>query len=77
MIFVLTTNAIIIFILYFYMYSMESKYLLVFIRNNVCIELDLFILNYILIVFIETVFIHIYWIGSNFLLFNTCIYKFC
>ena len=60
------------------MLLLESKYLLVFIKSNVGVEMNLFILHCYLIVFIGIVFIHISsylldWI--YFFLFNTCTYK--
>ena len=71
----MTTNAIIVFILYFYMYFLESKSLLIFIRDTVFIKVVFIYFNVILLYLIEFVFIHIYSIGSGFLLFNTCNYK--
>ena len=41
------------------MLLLESKYLLVFIKSNVGVEMNLFILHCYLIVFIGIVFIHI------------------
>ena len=55
---------------------LESKYLLVFIVANIFLGADCIYFNCISTVFIEIVFIHIYWIGSIFVLFNTCIIKF-
>ena len=85
--FALTSHAIVIFSLYLYLYLLYSLYLLEFIIIYVCVEVDciysncistviiglVFIANYICILFIFT---HIYGIGSNFLLFNTCAIKF-
>ena len=76
-IFALTTNVIIIFIMYLYMYLLKS---LEFIVVYVCIEVECIYFNCISTVFIEHVFIHIFlnisWIGSTFLFFNTCTIKF-
>ena len=83
--FALTTNAIIIFIVYLYMYLLTSLYLLEFIVVSTFIQLEYIynILNGISTVFIALVsicnlyvFYIIYWVGSNFLLFNTCAIKF-
>ena len=85
--FALTTHAIIIFIMYLYLYLLKSLYLLEFIMVYVCVEVDciysncistviiglVFIADYICILFIFT---HIYGTGSNFLLFNTCAINF-
>ena len=77
--FALTTNAIIIFIVYLYMYLLEFIVVSTFIQ----LEYIYIILNGISTVFIALVFICnlyvfyiIYWVGSNFLLFNTCAIKF-
>ena len=81
----LTTNAVIIFIVYLYMYLLKSLYLLEFIVVSTFIQLEhiYIILNGISTVFIALVFICnlyvfyiIYRVGSNFLLFNTCAIKF-
>ena len=53
--------------MYLYMYLLKS---LEFIVVYVCIEVECIYSNCI------SIFIHIYWIGSNFLLFNTCVIKF-
>ena len=67
--------------MYLYMYLLKSLYLLEFIV--VYIEVECIYLNCISTVFIGLVFIcglyifiHIYWVGSKFLLFNTCTIKF-
>ena len=75
----LTTNAIfifIVFVLYLYTYLLESQYLLVFLVASIFPGVDCIYLNCISTVYIGKVFIHIYLIGSIFLLFNTCIIKF-
>ena len=68
--FALTTNAIIIFIMYLYMYLLKS---LEFIVVYVCIEVECIYFNCISTVFIEHIFIYlliylldIYWFGSTF-----------
>ena len=76
MIFALTTNAIIVFIMYFSMYLLKSKYLLVFIMVNIFLGVDSIYSNCISTVFIGNVFvyfyfyffifIYIYWVESNF-----------
>ena len=79
MIFALTTNAITVFILYLYLYLLKSLYLLEFIVVYIFIEVECIYLNYVSTVIIGLVFIcgiYIYWVGSNFLLFNTCTIKF-
>ena len=86
MIFALTLNAIIIFIMYFYMYLLKSLYLLEFIVVYNFIEVECISSTCISTVFIGNVFIQfisgfyifidIYWVESNFLLFNTCTIKF-
>ena len=53
MIFALTTNAIIVLILYFYIYLLESRYLFVTIMDTVFIGMVFISLNCNLIVFIE------------------------
>ena len=57
MILALTTNAIIIFIMYLYMYLLKSLYLLEFIVVYVCIEVECIYSNCISTVFIGLVFI--------------------
>ena len=57
MIFALTTNAIIIFIMYLYMYLLKSLYLLKFIVVYIFIEVECNYSNCISTVFIENVFI--------------------
>ena len=64
------------------MYLLKSLYLLEFIVVYIFIEVECIYLNCISTVFIGHVFIcglyifiHIYWVGSNFLLFNTCTIK--
>ena len=87
MIFALTTNAMIIFIMNFYMYLLNSLYLWEFIVVYIFIEVECIYSICISTVFIGNVFIqiyfcfiyiciHIYWVGSKFLLFNTCTIKF-
>ena len=76
MIFALTTNAITIFIMYFYMYLLKSLYLLEFIVVYIFLEVECIYSNCISTVFFEMylfsfisgfyIFIYIYWIGSNF-----------
>ena len=90
MILALTTNTIIIFIIYLNMYLLKSLYLLEFIVVSIFIQLEsinsilnvfiqlvflLYLLNIYMYLFLY-VFIHIYWVGSYFLLFNTCTIKF-
>ena len=83
MIFALTTNAIIIFIMYFYMYLLKSLYFLEFIVVYIFIRMECIYSNCFSTVFIGNVFIqfyfwffiYIYWIRSSLLLFNTCTYK--
>ena len=82
MIFALTTNAIIVFILYLYLYSLKSLYLLEFIVVYIFIEVECSYSACISTVFIEHmylflyIFTHIYWVGSFFfLLSNTCAVK--
>ena len=65
------------------MYLMKSLYLLKFIVVYIFIEVEYISLNCISTVFIGHVFIsgfyifiHVYWVGSYFLLFNTCAIKF-
>ena len=78
MIFALTTNAIIVFILYLYLYLLKSLYLLKFIVVYIFIEVECIYLNYVFYCNYWTCIcgIYIYWVGSNFLLFNTCTIKF-
>ena len=83
MIFALTTNAIIVFLMYLYMYLLKSLYLLEFIVVYVCIEVECIYSNCISTVFIGLVFIadFIYLfifieLDLIFLLFNTCTIKF-
>ena len=59
MIFALTTNAIIIFIVYFYMYLLKSLYLLEFIVVYI-FEVECISSHCIFTVFIENVFIQFY-----------------
>ena len=75
--FALTTNTIFIFI----MYLLKSVFIGIYC--GLCfIEVECIYSNCISTVFIGNVFIlvyifiHIYWVGSNFLLFNTCTIKF-
>ena len=60
MIFALTTNAIIIFIMYSYMYLLKSLYLLEFIVVYIFIEVECIYSNCISTVFIGNVFIQFY-----------------
>ena len=66
----------IVFFLYLYTYLLESIGLVVFILIITFLGADYIYFNCIYTVFIGIVFSHIYWIGSIFLLFNTCIIKF-
>ena len=82
MIFASTTNAIIVFILYLYMYLLKSVYLLEFFVVYIFIEVECIYSTCISTVFLDIyvfifyIFTHIYWVGSSFLLFNTCAIKF-
>ena len=65
------------------MYLLKSLYLLEFIVVYIFIEVECIYLNCISTVFIGLeficglyIFIHIYWVGYYFLLFNTCAIKF-
>ena len=75
MILALTTNAIIIFIMYLYMYLLEFIVVSIFIQLE-CIYSICISTVFIGIVFIQFcfcfiyIFIHIYWVGSNFLFFS-------
>ena len=60
MIFALTTNAIIIFIMYFYMYLLKSLSLWEFIVVNIFIEVECFYSICISPVFIGNLFIQFY-----------------
>ena len=68
--------------MYLYMYLLQSLYLLEFIVVYIFIEVNCIYLTCISTVFFEhmylflCIFIHIYWVGSYFLLFNTCTIKF-
>ena len=83
MVLALTTNAIIIFIVYFYMYLLKSLYLLEFIVVYILLKWNVFLhivfLLYLLELYLFSfisgfyIFVYIYWVGSNFLLFNTCL----
>ena len=57
LLFALTTNAIIVFIMYLYMYLLKSLYLLEFSVVYVCIEVECIYSNCISTVFIGLVFI--------------------
>ena len=57
MLFALTTNAIIVFILYLYLYLLKSLYLLEFIVVYIFIEVECIYSNCISTVFIGLVFI--------------------
>ena len=79
--FALTTNAIIIFIMYLYMYLLKSLYLLVCIVVYIFIDVTCIYFNCISTVFIGHVFIYFFiyllFIGLDlFSLFNTCAIKF-
>ena len=77
--FALTANAIIIFIMYLYMYLLKSLSLLEFITVYIFIEVESIYFKfcfYCIYLWTLYIFIHIYWVGSNFLLFNTCTIKF-
>ena len=84
MIFALTTNAKIVFILYLYLYLLKSLYLVELIVVYNFIEVECIYSTCISTVFIEHIyifinlyiFIQIYWVGYYFLLFNTCAIKF-
>ena len=58
--FALTTNAIVIFIMYLYMYLLKSLYLLEFIVVYIFIEVDCIYLNCISTVFIEHICIYFF-----------------
>ena len=58
--FALTTNAIIIFITYLYMYLLKSLYLLELILIYILFKWNVFISNCISTVFIEHVFISLF-----------------
>ena len=60
MIFALTTYAIIVFIMYFYMYLLQSLYLLEFIVVSIFLGVECIYLNCISTVFIGNVFIQFY-----------------
>ena len=60
MIFALTTNAIIVFIMYFYMYLLKSLYLLEFIVVSIFLGVECIYPNCISTVFIGNVFIQFY-----------------
>ena len=60
MIFALTTNAIIIFLMYLYMYLLKSLYLLEFIVVYIFIEVECIYSNCISTVFIGNVFILVF-----------------
>ena len=60
MIFALTTNALIVFIMYFYMYLLNSLYLLEFIVVNIFLGVECIYSNCISTVFIGNVFIQFY-----------------
>ena len=82
MIFALTTNAIIVFILYLYLYSLKSLYLLEFIVVYIFIEVEYLFSLYFYCIYWTYVFISLYiysyllgWIFF-FLLSNTCAVKF-
>ena len=70
--------------MYLYMYLLKSLYLLEFIVVYIFIKVDCIYLTCISTVFIAHtciyfyiyIFIHIYWVGYYFLLFNTCAIKF-
>ena len=72
--------------MYFYMYLLQSMYLLEFIVVYIFLEVECIyskcistvnFLEMYLFSFISGfyIFISIYWIGSNLPLFNTCTYK--
>ena len=58
--FALTTNAIVIFIMYLYMYLLKPLYLLEFIVVYIFIEVDCIYLNCISTVFIEHICIYFF-----------------
>ena len=61
--------------MYLYLYLLKSLYLLEFIVISNFIQLECIYSICISTVFIGIIFIFI-WVGSNFLLFNTCAIKF-
>ena len=75
-IYALTTNAKIIFILYLYMYLLNSLYLLEFIVIYNFFKVECIYLICISTVFIECIYSVLFLIGFKFLLFNTCAIKF-